>query len=814
MSGLKTNQRLELAYNYLMYTGENVFLTGKAGTGKTTFLKQLREISPKRMVVAAPTGVAAINAGGVTLHSLFQLSFGPQIPGQYKPSNQFTRTKLDLIRSIDLLVIDEISMVRADLLDAVDATLKRIRHNKLPFGGVQLLLIGDMQQLAPVVTRNEEAVLQQYYSTYYFFGSIAWQNTKYVGIELNEIFRQTDNTYISILNAIREGNATPQTVENLNKRYIPNYVPPKDDDIITLVTHNNMADRINSSHLAALPGEEKIFTAEIKGDFPETSYPVDKNLVLKIGATVMFIKNDTSYQKLFFNGKIGRITGFDDEGVIIKCKDDANSIHVEPMAWENKRYTIDENTKEIKEKTIGTFSQLPLRTAWAVTIHKSQGLTFNRMMLDTSNSFTHGQAYVALSRCRTLEGLILLQPFSLSDIICDPTIKQFSQNVEQNIPDNKKLVADRRNYFFDCIADLFNFKILFSEVSNLVRKFSEVKTALGNIEVFDNVESKINQEMIVVSEKFVNVIKYQFANSEDLEADETLISRISNGCKYYLTKLSEIVSPSIEKFGFDCDDKEKKAILREAYELLVNEFSFRKKLIESVENKFVIKDFLSSKAKLKLSQNKPDGIGVKFSFTPQPMELSSKNAELYSLLSNWRKDRAGELGVEPKDIVKTSALKDVADNIPTTYSEISKIKGLGGSKGKKIVANLLEIVLNYQKSKGKSVDFNELKRAQLESLSTYEHTKQLLNQGLTVSEIAKKRHLATSTVVGHLIKFVAKGEVSATSLMDADRLNFLKKYIVDNQNFATLSELHEALEQKYTFDEIRIAQADLEFDKM
>ncbi len=816
MNGLKTNQRLELAYSYLMYTGENVFLTGKAGTGKTTFLKQLRQLSPKRMVVAAPTGVAAINAGGVTLHSLFQLSFGPQIPGQYKPSNQFTRTKLDLIRSIDLLVIDEISMVRADLLDAVDGVLRRIRRNSKPFGGVQLLLIGDMQQLAPVVTRQEESILKDYYSTFYFFGSLAWQKTKYVGIELNEIFRQTDNEYVSILNAIRDGSATMETVNNLNKRYIPCYVPPDEDNVITLVTHNAMAEKINSSHMAALPGEEKTFTAEIKGDFPESSYPAEKNLVLKIGAAVMFIKNDPSYQKLFFNGKIGRITSFDDDGVVVKCNNDDNEIHVTPLPWENKKYTIDDNTKEITENTVGTFTQLPLRTAWAVTIHKSQGLTFDKMMLDVSRSFTHGQAYVALSRCRTLDGLVLLQPFSASDIICDPTIRQFSQTVEQNVPSMENLVDDKRNYFFSCIDDLFNFNILYSEIQHLVRKFAEAKTAAGNIEIFNNTDSKIYQEMIAVAEKFSNTIKNNFSKCSDPENEPTLNSRITKGCEYFLSKLSEIVENPTTHFIFDCDDKEKKKNITEAVENLKTEYNFRVNCLSANKAGFNIKNYLSTKAKLKLSQSQTNTKQThRTASNAVDTKTSSQNSGLFTLLNNWRQKRAGELGIEPKEIVKTTVLKQIADSAAQSYLEISKIKGMGAAKTKKLIPEILELILNYRKDNGMTADFSELKTARYESLSSQEQSLYLFSKvGLTLEEIVKKRKIALTTVINHLIKYVATGEVPATKLIDSQRLEEIKKFIVEHQNINSLTEVYEGLNQKYTYDEIRVAKADIDFEKL
>jgi len=401
------NHELQLADNFVRHTGCNIFLTGKAGTGKTTFLRNLHRNTAKRMIITAPTGVAAINAGGVTLHSFFQLPFGPFVPGSeaYESGKQrqfrFSREKKQIIKSLDLLVIDEISMVRADLLDAVDAVLRRHRRNNLPFGGVQLLMIGDLHQLSPVVKRDEWQLLKQYYRSVYFFSSNALDNTELVTIRLKHIYRQSDPYFINLLNRVRDNRLDASTAADLNRRYIPGFEPDEDLGYITLTTHNRNADSINQTRLSALTGRKYSFRAEISGDFPEYIYPTPADLLLKEGAQVMFVRNDSSAEKLYYNGKIGKISAISNENISVVCPGSPKEIVVEPVTWENIKYTVNKETGEIQEEITGEFRQYPLKLAWAITIHKSQGLTFDRAIIDARAAFAHGQVYVALSRCKS-----------------------------------------------------------------------------------------------------------------------------------------------------------------------------------------------------------------------------------------------------------------------------------------------------------------------------------------------------------------------------------------------------------------------------
>ena len=445
--GTMENPQLELADRFIGETAVNLFLTGRAGTGKTTFLHRLRERSPKRMIVVAPTGVAAINAGGVTIHSFFQLAFAPYIPESVRgvnPQNRqeqfrFNKQKIAIIRSIDLLVIDEISMVRADVLDAVSDVLRRYRDPGKPFGGVQLLLIGDLQQLAPVVRDEEWSLLGRFYASPFFFESRALKETSYVCIELQHIYRQSDERFITMLNAVRESRVDPAMLEELNRRYRPAFDPDEKDGYITLTSHNHTAHGINEAKMAALPGASCTYQAALEGTFPEYLYPTDALLTLKAGAQVMFIKNDPSPEKRYYNGKIGIVTGLDDGSVEVLPHGAAEPIAVEPAEWLNTKYKIDPETKELTEEVEGRFVQYPLKAAWAITIHKSQGLTFERAVIDAADSFSHGQVYVALSRCKSLEGLVLRAPLDARCMICDPTVRAFTDYAAEHRPDGALL---------------------------------------------------------------------------------------------------------------------------------------------------------------------------------------------------------------------------------------------------------------------------------------------------------------------------------------------------------------------------------------
>ena len=445
---MEKDEIFEIAERYVKGTSKSVFLTGKAGTGKTTFLRYITQTTTKRFVVLAPTGVAAINAGGSTIHSFFLLPLCPYLPDvkelvtEYQmpeKKRNLRKERIKIIRTLDLLIIDEISMVRADLLDAVDMTMRRYRRNDKPFGGVQLLMIGDAQQLSPVVRENERQYISQVYQSPYFFHSKALQKLSYVTIELQKVHRQQDNDFLRILNGIRENRPTSDILRALNAR-VKAYEDC--DEVIRLTTHNAQADRVNSQKLEALLGDPVTFEAEIEGEFPENSYPADMVLSLKKGAQVMFIRNDS--EAGFYNGKIGKVTDISSRGQVEVTDSDGQVIYVEPAEWPNLQYDLDEDSGEIKQNVVGTFKQLPLRIAWAITIHKSQGLTFDRVIIDAGSAFAFGQVYVALSRCRTLEGISLESPIGISSIYSDMHVSDFNNVIQAGVRWQGRCWSQRR----------------------------------------------------------------------------------------------------------------------------------------------------------------------------------------------------------------------------------------------------------------------------------------------------------------------------------------------------------------------------------
>lgn len=471
------NAELELAWQLVQGTGCNVFLTGKAGTGKTTFLRELVKKTRKRNVVLAPTGIAAINARGATLHSFFQLPFGPYIPGTdprvSERNYKFSERKRRIIRSLDLVIIDEISMVRADLLDCVDAVLRRYRDRTRPFGGVQLLLIGDLQQLAPVAKADEWEMLRPYYATQYFFSSRALAEAGFVTVELKQVYRQSDEYFIDLLNRVRNNQADDTVLAALNARYKPGFQPHEDEGYIRLTTHNHQADTINQRELDKLVSESHTYHAEIWKEFPEMSYPTAEDLELKVGAQVMFIKNDPSPAKNYFNGMIGTVVQMSPSSVKVLPQGGKAAIEVVNDTWENMRYTLNAETHEIEEELIGTFSQLPLKTAWAITVHKSQGLTFERAIIDVQYSFSHGQTYVALSRCKSLEGLVLSAPIPRHAIITDNDVVGFTRQIPEQIPTPDRLRDMQREYFLQLIYELYSFVPLRGALDAYIRYADE-----------------------------------------------------------------------------------------------------------------------------------------------------------------------------------------------------------------------------------------------------------------------------------------------------------------------------------------------------
>ena len=568
---MEENHEIELAWQVIENTGTHLFLTGKAGTGKTTFLRRLKELTPKRMVVVAPTGIAAINAGGVTIHSFFQLNFAPYIPESTFNSAQqgfhkFGKEKINIIRSMDLLVIDEISMVRADQLDAIDAVLRRYRDRSKPFGGVQLLMIGDLQQLAPVVKEEDWSLLSSYYDTAFFFGSHSLKETEYITIELKKVYRQSDTEFVGLLNKIREKEADDAVLEELNKRYLPGFRPREEEGYIRLTTHNYQAQQYNDRQLLSLSGRAFSFQAKVEGTFPESAYPADEMLTVKEGAQIMFIKNDSSGEHRYYNGMIGLVTAVSKDGIRVKGNGESQDFLLETEEWTNSKYSLNPQTKEITEEVEGTFRQYPIRLAWAITIHKSQGLTFERAIIDANASFAHGQVYVALSRCKSLQGLVLSSPLRRESIISDDTIDEFTRNAGEMTPDKHKLALLRQHYFYELLCEQFDFHPIEQHFLRLLRLLDEHLYRLYPklLERYKTTADLYKTQIMKVADTFKLQYSALLMGAEDYTANPKLNERVMAGAHYFRQHLEDLLTPLITSTKVETDNKELKKKFSEA----------------------------------------------------------------------------------------------------------------------------------------------------------------------------------------------------------------------------------------------------------
>lgn len=690
----------ELAERYVNFTGRSVFLTGKAGTGKTTFLKYIAQSTLKRFVILAPTGVAAINAGGSTIHSFFQLPLCPYLPDvkelitEYQTPDKYRSLKKErqkIIRTLDLLIIDEISMVRADLLDAVDMTLRRYRHNDLPFGGVQLLMIGDAQQLSPVVKESERQYMQQVYESPYFFHSKALQKLSYVMIELQKVHRQKDAGFLEILNAVRENRVTSSVLATLNSRL---HAYEDDGETIRLTTHNAQADGVNTRKLDALEGKMYQFEAEVEGEFPENIYPTDYVLSLKEGAQVMFVRNDTDGQ--YYNGKIGKVISIKSSGAVeVECAGGGDTIWVNPVEWENIQYELNEDG-EIVPAVFGKFRQLPLRIAWAITIHKSQGLTFDRVIIDVSAAFAFGQVYVALSRCRSLEGISLESPVRLSGICSDMHVADFNAAIPSADTVLDALSREERGYYFDMLCELFR-------MDSLVRLWEKFrKTWNGTVEkVYDTEYRGLLSRATALEDARDVALKFErqlrYIQQTAVGDDSFLRERVRKAAGYFLPILEDARDFSLACAVLDIDNKETKTRVKEAAEQLQICMDIKYRGIESVagSGEFVVTEY----NRIKTESNLEDRKFTKKSARVRKLEGTSAtvNEELRERLQAWRNERFKQDNIPAYMIMHQSTLLSIASLVPQTKKELLSIKGFGEASFKKYGEEILSITAEFNK---------------------------------------------------------------------------------------------------------------------
>lgn len=659
---MEKNLELRQAWEFVEHTGMSIFLTGKAGTGKTTFLKTLKSHSHKRMVVVAPTGVAAINAGGVTIHSFFQLPLSPYVPNaKMEQRFAYSKEKRKIMRTIDMLVIDEISMVRSDVLDAVDNVMRRFREHDKPFGGVQLVMIGDLHQLTPVVSDKEEKILSEYYNTTYFFGSKALQSIDYVTIELHHVYRQQDESFLKILNDIRDGHPTADDLKTLNSRYNPSFRPNANDDYIRLTTHNSKADDYNNYELLALKTPSYTFEAEIEKEFPPSDYPTDMRLTLKTGAQVMFLKNDPKGR--YYNGRIGHVTYVDERQILVLCPGDEKAIEVEKEVWENTKYKLNDSTNQIESEVVGTFTQYPLRLAWAITIHKSQGLTFDHAIIDAQLSFASGQVYVALSRCKTLEGMVLASPIEPSAIINDSRVSDYVANQGAAAKESiERLPKLKEAYYKQLLVELFNFKpILVAESSldRVMQEFFYSKSALAALH--HTALGDLRTKVIPTAKTWTNKIE----NLTDEQAHSTdFLERVKRGAAYFAGQLTDIFDDLIKRTGLlQTNNKMIKRRLDHAYTDMHDIWLGKRYLLTDIaENGYTPQSYLKFKQEAVL--NAMDENGGKAARTSTKSKTSSHQSKSDGISGNVKEEKKPKIDTRKAtfDLYKQGkTIKEIAE---------------------------------------------------------------------------------------------------------------------------------------------------------
>ena len=642
----------ELAYEYVQHTNRCIFLTGKAGTGKTTFLRRLKQECPKQLTVAAPTGVAAINAEGVTIHSLFQLPPQLFLPTEEARRQLFSEmqmraAKQRVLHNLELLVVDEVSMVRADLLDTIDAVLRHFKHRpNLPFGGVQVLFIGDLFQLSPVAREDEWRLLQDYYEGPYFFQARVFRELRPVYIELDHVFRQTNVEFVEILNQVRDNALTQESLRLLNARVVNSSLPiskGRGEFSITLSTHNNKVDAINQREMDQLKGRLYSFQATVKDSFPESMFPMDHTLLLKVGARVMFVKNDSSQEKLYYNGKLGVVTALSKDAINVTCED-GTMVNVHKETWENIRYTSQKGSDKVESEIIGSFTHYPLRLAWAITIHKAQGLTFDNVIIDAADAFAAGQVYVALSRCRTLEGITLLTPVPPHALTNAREVLQFTGNQEPIQAVEQSLLPSQNEYLTILLCAMFDFREHIEQLYAMQRMIRNMTSLQMASEVYfqDMIQTLV--DLHTVGERFqLQIRQLMYANQLD-----KLQERIFAASQYYAPKIYELLkcmSDSPLRSNNQSDSAQLKQALLDIYAALSRKAYLQSQMAQCVS----IEAYFKARKNYKYSEPI-----LTIYTTQRKARLSSTTFQTMTLLrQGYRiKDIAKERKMTQKTIIK------------------------------------------------------------------------------------------------------------------------------------------------------------------
>jgi hypothetical protein len=761
-----------LAARFVNSTNRNIFLTGKAGTGKTTFLHRIAASTHKRYVILAPTGIAALNAGGVTIHSQFLLPLGAFVPerqlppdveayGNFHDRDTLTRRhplnsiRRNVLRAVDLLIIDEVSMLRADVLDAIDHRMRGVRqHRDLPFGGVQVLFIGDLYQLPPVVKDSEWNVLRRWYGSMHFFESIALKQSGYVHIELDKIFRQQDQRFIRILNNFRENTVTQEDVDALNAHYLPTLTDADTEGVITLTTHNRTADEINQRELDKLPGHERTFTAEIEGDFPGSMFPVLHEIRLKVGAQIMFTRNDP--EKMYFNGKLARVTNLDSSGVEVEMLDDRRPYKLRRERWENKRYVVDPVTKEQKEQVLGTFEQYPIKLAWAITVHKSQGLTFDKAIIDVGQAFAPGQVYVALSRLRSLDGLLLRTRISPEVVSTDRDVVAFSERRLQQPPLDAHLAEQQRNYVRAGLSETFDLGESQRRVAYVQRDHAET----GEFED-ESMKTALTRLHDQLGAEETNTRKFQGQLLQLLQQNdrEKLLERINKGAEYYDALLKEAMKDLLQHL---------------AQVERLNRTKQYADAVREIDGMLVKKVAMIAKA-AHITTCILNGEEV----TRQPAldkKLADERHALVTRVRAWAEEHA------PATTRKTGRRRKRDDE---HMDEEAWLEGASTRPRKKKADGTKPVRIKGE---------------------TFLRTYVAIKEGRSLEEIAQERSMSLSTIEGHAARGIAEGVLEIDTLMSAEARDTLADWMRENPDKG-LNDARAKFGDTYSYGQLRMVQA-------